>query len=225
MSVELQKLRSELLREALLNGWTRPQDVPAPWNSQIEPSRLERWYKKLYRAEARPTPVSGRLINHFMLGADPEFVFSDGLKRVDARSLNLKAGPAFGADNNGRLCELRPAASRSALAVLASMWLAMRWMVIFHPETLSYNWRAGSYFEGDGLGGHIHFGRKRLKLRDREVGTLDRLAHLQFQAGIFDREEGRMRVRHAQGAPQGQPYGALSDIRQQPHGYEYRTLP
>jgi Phage phiEco32-like COOH.NH2 ligase-type 2 len=225
MSTEFQKLRGELLREALLKGWTKVSDVPAAWTSQLPPGRLDRWYKRLYEAPSGPMPVGARLINHFMLGADPEFVFHNGIQRYDARELALKAGPAFGADNNGRLCELRPAPSRSALSVLASTWLAMRWMAVFHPSVLDYYWRSGAYFEGDGLGGHVHFGRKRLKLREREVYVLDRVAHLQFVAGIFDREEGRLRVRQAHGAPAGQPYGALGDVREQPHGYEYRTLP
>lgn len=225
MSVELQNLRQELMREALLHGWTRPADVPAPWTGQVESSRIERWYRRMYKAETAPLPVQQRLVNHFMLGADPEFIFHDGMRRADARSLQLKAGPAFGADNNGRLCELRPAPSRSALSVLASIWLAMRWMTVFYDATLAFSWRAGSYFEGDGLGGHIHFGRKRLTFRDRELAVLDRVTHLQFVSGIFDRNEGRLRVQRAQGAPAGQPYGALSDMRAQPHGYEYRTLP
>lgn len=225
MSLELQKLRGELLREALLKGWTRATDVPPPWTTQLPQERIERWYRRMYKAPSEPLAVGQRLINHFMLGADPELVFHNGVQRLDAQSFRLKAGPAFGADNNGRLCELRPAPSRSALSVLASLWLAMRWMVVYHPELLKYNWRAGSFFEGDGLGGHVHFGRKRTKLRDREVAVLDRLTHLQFVAGLFDREEGRERVHKAHGAPVGQPYGALGDIRQQPHGYEYRTLP
>jgi hypothetical protein len=225
MSVELQKLRAELLREALLKGWVRPSDIQAPWNQQLPPQRVERWYKALYKAPSAPLPVGQRLVNHFMLGADPEFVFHDGLQRCDARAMGLKAGPAFGADNNGRLCELRPAPSRSCLSVLTSMWLAMRWMVLYAPSTLAYSWRSGGFFDGDGLGGHVHFGRKRERLREREVACLDRLTHLQFVAGIFDKEEGRLRVRQAQGAPVGQPYGALGDIRKQPHGYEYRTLP
>lgn len=225
MSVELQKLRAELLREALLKGWTKAADVEAPWPQQIEPARIARWYKHLYSAPSEPLPVGNRLVNHFMLGADPEFVFHDGSQRIDARNYHLKAGPAFGADNNGRLCELRPQPSRSALSVLASLWLAMRWLAVFQPQVLRAHWRSGGFFEGDGLGGHVHFGRKRTKFRDREVAVLDRLTHLQFVAGIFDREEGRLRVRRAQGAPAGQPYGALGDMRRQPHGYEYRTLP
>lgn len=225
MSVELQRIRGELMREALSKSWTKPQDVQAPWTELVDSQRLERWYRKLYTPNEQPLVGGGRLVNHFMLGADPEFVFHTAEGRVDARGLNLKAGPAFGADNNGRLVELRAHPSRHALEVLASLWLAMRWMPVYHPDTLHYAWRGGSYFENDGLGGHIHFGRKREKLREREVGALDRITHLLFVSNVFDREEGRMRVQRATGAPPGHPYGALGDVRKQPHGFEYRTLP
>jgi hypothetical protein len=97
-------------------------------------------------------------------------------------------------------------------------------MAVYHPDATVYSWRGGAYFANDGLGGHIHFGRKSEKLREREISVLDRLTHLQYVAGIFNREEGRLRVRQSQGAPSGH-YGALGDIRKQPHGYEYRTLP
>lgn len=219
MSVELQKLRQEVLREALLRGWTTPSAVSG-W-PQLPTERIERWFRRMYNAESQPLPVAGRLLNHFSLGADPEFILTDGVNRADARNFTLKAGPAFGADNNGRLVELRPEPSRSALSVLASLWLAMRWMGVFHPEVYSYSWRSGAYAEGDGLGGHIHFGRKRETLREREVANLDRITHLLYVANVFDREEGRRRIAHSQGGE----YGHLSDTRKQPHGYEYRTLP
>lgn len=220
MSVELQKLRGEVLREALLRGWTQPAQV-AGWDS-IPSERLTRWYKKLYNLPPQPLAVGQRLANHFMIGADPEFILTDGSQtRMDARTLNLKAGPAFGADNNGRLIELRPEPNRSALSVLASLWLAMRWMGVFHPDVFNYSWRSGAFALGDGLGGHIHFGRKREALREREVANLDRLTHLLYVSNVFDREEGRMRVHKSQGGK----YGHLGDIRKQPHGYEYRTLP
>jgi hypothetical protein len=220
MSVELQKLRQEVLREALLRGWTTPSAVQG-W-PQLPPERIERWYRRLYEAPTSPLSVGGRLVNHFMIGADPEFVFMDASQsRYDARHVGLKAGPAFGADNNGRLVELRPEPSRSALSVLASLWLAMRWMGVFHPNSFAYNWRSGGYAEGDGLGGHIHFGRKRATLREREVANLDRITHLLYVANVFDREEGRSRINKSQGGT----YGQLGDTRKQPHGYEYRTLP
>jgi hypothetical protein len=176
LSVELQKLRSEVFREALLKGWTTPGAVRG-WDS-LPTDRLERWFRKLYTPAETPLAVGPRLVNHFSIGADPEFILTDGLSRLDAKDLMLKAGPAFGADNNGRLVELRPAPSRSALNVLTSLWLAMRWMLVYHPDVAKFGWRSGAFAEGDGLGGHIHYGRKRSLLREREVANLDRITHL-----------------------------------------------
>lgn len=212
------------MREALGKNWTQASQA-TEWEQHVPKERIEKWFQKLYRAPEFALP-GGRLVNRFALGADPEFVLIDPVThgRFDARGLDLKAGPAAGADNNGRLVELRPAPSRCALEVLASVWVTMRWLGMQHPASLKYAWRAGAYFQNDGLGGHIHFGRKRTKLRDKEVSNLDRITHLLYTAGCFDREEGRMRVRQSQGAPTGH-YGGLSDIRSQTHGYEFRTLP
>ena len=221
MSIELQKLRTELLNDCFQKGWFTSSDVGPEW-SAIPKDRVERWFKRLYTPPEGALVPGPRLINHFTLGADPEFVFvHPNGTRYDARNLGLKAGPAFGADNNSRLVELRPEPSRSALTVLTSIWSELRWLVRYYPQTLEYGWRAGAYFAQDGLGGHIHFGRKRDKLRQQEIAALDRLAHILYTAGVFDREEGRMRFQTAQGGH----YGGLSDVRVQPHGWEYRTLP
>ena len=227
MSIETVKLRNELLLDALANGWFTPKQVQAPYSTLVAPARIARWFERLY-APLEPQLPGARLVNHFSLGADPEFVLLDlsNSKVVNARNFGLKAGLAFGADNNGRLIELRPKPSRSALSVLTSTWLTLQWMVVYHPDTAIYKWRSGAYAGGDGLGGHIHFGRKQLQRRLREVQSLDRLTHLCFTAGIFSREEGRMRYHHARGILQGdKQYGSSGDIRVQPHGYEYRTLP
>lgn len=225
MSVELQKLRDELFRDALLKGWYAPGHVSDSWSQLVPQERLQRWFARLLTAQPTPILPGGRFLNNFMLGADPEFVFvrHDGI-RIDAQQLGLKAGPAFGADNNARLAELRPAPSRTALEVVTSTWLTLRWMAAYTKVTLGYLWRSGAYFDGDGLGGHVHFGRKLKRFRDREVSGLDRLTHLCYVAGLFDLDEGRDRVRHSQGAAHGH-YGAQGDIRVQAHGYEYRTFP
>src|SRR5579859_48829 len=107
MSVEFQKLRAELMQEALQRGWTTPGQVSG-W-PQVSPERLARWFQRLYETPRTPLGVGSRLVNSFMVGADPEFILRDASQnRMDARELSLKAGPAFGADNNGRLIELRP---------------------------------------------------------------------------------------------------------------------
>jgi hypothetical protein len=223
MSVEVKKLKQEFLRECLQKGWV---GVPADqgWMERAGRERMDRWFRGLYELPCELPIPKERFLNHFSLGADPEFIFMTGGIREDARHLNLKAGLAFGADNNGRLVELRPAPSRSALGVLTSIWLTMHWLGAYVPQTPNYIWRAGAYVEADGLGGHIHFGRKQDRLRDRESRALDRIVHLLYTAGCYNRDEGRLRVRQAQGGgPQG--YGRQSDIRLQPHGWEHRTFP
>lgn len=220
MSQEIIQLKRELFREAFQQGWYTPAMVKGEIREAAGSERIQRWYARLYE-ESEPLLPKARFLNNFLVGADPEFMFMTESGRYDARNLGMKAGLAFGADNNGRLVELRPEPARSALSVLSSIWLTMRWMAVYAPKSTQYSWRSGAYCEQDGLGGHIHYGRKREYLRTREVASLDRITHLLFTAGIFDREEGRLRFRQGQGGH----YGGLSDIRKQPHGYEYRSLP
>jgi hypothetical protein len=220
VSVEIKQLKHEFLREALQRGWTTPPTDPG-WMERAGRERMDRWFRKLYELpECLPIPKD-RFLNHFSIGADPEFIFMTGGVREDARRLGLKAGLAFGADNNGRLVELRPEPSRSALSVLTSMWLTMHWLAAYVPQTPNYIWRAGAYAETDGLGGHLHLGRKQDRLRERESRALDRITHLLYTAGCYNRDEGRLRVRQAVGGH----YGHQGDIRPQPHGWEYRTFP
>src|SRR5437899_1282728 len=103
----------------------------------VRPEVLRAWEKGFYK---HPTPVyseTPRLINHFKIGADPEFLFErppqvtrtlEGAtrevraaeNRVTAQSLGMKTGLFMGADQNGRLAELRPKPNKSCLKVLAS---------------------------------------------------------------------------------------------------------
>jgi hypothetical protein len=163
-----------------------------------------------------------RLVNHFMLGADPEFVFSDDRgRRVDAAQMRLRTGLFVGADQNGRLVEIRPRPSRSALSVVASIMVSLRWLPILRPHTLDYSWLAGAWKFNDGLGGHIHFGRKR-PTRAREVVALDAIAEVLYKQGVFPADE--ILARRG-GDAHHQVYGMPSDFRPQVHGYEYRSLP
>src|SRR5437899_6446030 len=97
MSLETVRLKQELFREALTRGWTTPGMVEVPWRDLIPPERLARWYSRLMTPPDKPMVPEARFLNHFMLGADPEFMFlGAGGGRVDARALGLKAGLAFG---------------------------------------------------------------------------------------------------------------------------------
>lgn len=165
----------------------------------------------------------GRRMNHFMLGADPEFMFiGEGGTPVHAAHIGLKAGLAFGADQNDRLVELRAAPSRDAIVVLGSILAELRWLYRYLGERHhAYEWTANAFSHGDGMGGHVHFGRKRPHQED-EVRGLDGLARVMRAVDLFDSAGW---TRRAQGDQFSQLYGQYGDTRPQKHGYEYRTLP
>jgi hypothetical protein len=185
------------------------------------PSRLvDKWLDKMLTL---PEEFSSqrRYVNRFKLGADPEFVFVSQGERRDARQFELQQGLAFGMDNNGRLVEIRPHPSRSAVNVVASVLATMRWLATLYPKTLLYDWVAGAFICGDGLGGHVHFGRKRPN-RDIEVKALDVIEEELLAIKAYPLQE---IARRRQGDGHQQRYGLPSDIRKQIHGYEYRTFP
>lgn len=199
-----------------------------PLGHSIPDFKIEKWLTRLLET---PKAFSSqrRYVNRFMLGADPEFIFTQVMKeevnydaRVDARHLGFQQGLAFGADNNGRLAEIRPWPSRSAVEVVASIWSTMRWMAATRADSLNYKWVTGAYLQDDGLGGHVHFGRKRPH-RDAEIAALDAIALAVEKVGAFPVDElNNRRISTTHG---NQPYGRYGDWRVQRHGYEYRTWP
>lgn len=167
--------------------------------------------------------IHGRRLNNFCIGSDPEFVFvapGSGHK-THAAELGLKPGLAAGCDQNQRLAELRGWPTTSAVEHVAGILSALRWMYRVYPAVRPYYWRAGAFYDNDGIGGHVHFGRKRPN-RPAEVAGLDGVATSFRSVGIFPNAEW---FRRTQGDPHRQIYGRLGDIRPQLHGYEYRTLP
>lgn len=219
---EFVEVRHEFYRRCATEGWSHLSEVSGQW--PVPPAR---WLGRFYRPASFEYTRQRRLVNHFAVGADPEFVFllpGGSGAFAAATKLGLKAGQAFGADNNGRLVELRPAPSRFALGTLASMWSTLKWLSLLVPASNAYAWRAGAFINDDGLGGHIHFGRKRGGLQPREIAALDTLSFYLFQSGIWDAAEGKLRIRAAKGGG-NHGYGRLGDKRDQPYGYEYRTMP
>ena len=175
------------------------------------------------RSPALFTPT-GRRINHFCVGSDPEFAFRDPRTgdRLQAINAGLKVGLAAGCDQNERLVELRPWPSQSVVEHVAGILTALRWLFRVYGHSLrGLEWRAGAFYAGDGMGGHVHFGRKR-PTRPQEVEALDGLARVLRRTGIFPVAEWNRRM---QGDAIGQHYGQPGDFRIQTHGYEYRSLP
>ena len=224
----------------------------------VAPSALhsERWLRKFYQVlPLAGVPEVTRLVNAFKVGADPEFVFADMDRgtRSDAELFGLKTGIAFGADMNGRLVELRPQASRFALDTLASVLEELRWLTVYKRDTLAFAWRAGAFLYKDGIGGHVHLGRKKGLKAVREWSSYFNSRHGRH-ALRGDREEdvtvkpqqpeelrrmdlifysltevgvynkSQVAARQA-GDQHGQQYGLFGDVRMQAHGYEYRAYP
>ena len=168
--------------------------------------------------------ATGMHLNHFCVGSDPEFCFRDNDgNRIEAASCGLRVGLAAGADQNERLVELRPWPSPSVVEHVAGILTELRWLYrVYNAQAGAFLWRAGAYFAGDGMGGHVHFGRKR-PTRTEEVAALDGLARVLKTSGLFPVREWDRRMRGDQF--HNAPYGLPGDFRIQKHGYEYRSLP
>jgi hypothetical protein len=231
--VIFQPRKAALYQLAIEHGIGSSAELNAylPLGSSVPQPRLEGWLNWLFRP---PKAFSNRrrYINRFRLGADPEFIFASAIydaldgrlldfSRADAGALGLAQGPAFGADNNGRLAEVRPYPSRSAVEVVASILCTLRWLALQMRSTLQYDWLAGAYLADDGIGGHVHFGRKR-PTRKEEVAALDAVEEGLLYLGVYPKDQV---LRRRLGDARRQIYGALGDYRLQQHGYEYRTFP
>lgn len=215
---EYKEIKARLLQDAVKYGTTEVKSDPLG----VTVEKAQGWLDGMYCLKPiLSTPMQPRLVNRFPIGADPEFAFllesSGELASIAATEMGFKTGLAFGADVNGRLAELRPKPNRFGLRVVASMLATMRWLAYLNPETTYLIWKAGAYSQRDGLGGHIHFGRKRAS-RGREINALDKLTRTLYLANVFSKAEGDRRRNDTD-------YGRLGDYRLQAHGYEYRVLP
>jgi hypothetical protein len=185
------------------------------------PERLVKRWEDLWMNPIPLTciPANPRLMNHYALGADPEFSLISKGTYYKATDFGLSAGRAFGADNNGRLVELRPMPSKFALDVVASLLAELQWAARLTNGLAALDWISVPYDQQDGLGGHVHFARKRCEEdRDADVMGLNNIFALLIRAGVFNQKLCELRLNRAH-------YGKYGDVRVQNHGYEYRTFP
>jgi hypothetical protein len=196
-------------------------------DSVAAPSELlAKWEQKFFQLPMDSYPTEPRLINRFCVGADPEFILE--MPQIDAagnrvrgryrhaQTCGLDTLTAFGSDMSGRQAELRAYPSRFILDVIASLVDTVRWMNEAYGLD-KIDWIAPAKYGDDGVGGHIHIGRKR---PDTPVciQSLDAVTQLLLAANVLD-SKGQAARREAT------YYGRFGDWRPQVHGYEYRTMP
>ncbi len=160
----------------------------------------------------------------FKLGADPEFGFvrSNGEDIASASDVidYAEDESQFGVDGGGEVAEIRPTPPENPTEVIGNIRRAMQKGSQTSPNSLRYQWKAGSMAGGCPTGGHIHFGTKNLQNRRVNVHMLVNMLDIYLaQTAILleDPEEARGRRIDSE-------YGHLGDYRDQPWGFEYRCL-
>jgi hypothetical protein len=183
---------------------------------------ISKWNKRFFQSPIDTYPKEPRLINRFCVGADPEFIFQSPKTVVSnaaylhAEGLGFTTMDAFGCDMSGRQAELRAFPSRFVLEVVASLMDTVRWMNE-SKKLDNIDWIAPAKYQDDGVGGHVHIGRKRPDI-NISIPSLDVVTSLLCDAGVLDKAGQKNRVLRT-------AYGKLGDWRPQAHGYEYRTMP
>lgn len=226
--MEFKDEKRRLYRHLIVHGAKQSEfrDVAAKEHVAAPDELISKWENRFYDNPIETFPTEPRLINRFCVGADPEFVFESTVqnalervtskKYIHAENLGLNTTDAFGCDMSGRQAELRAYPSRFVLEVVSSLVDTLRWM----NEVCcldKYNWMAPAKYNDDGIGGHIHIGRRR---PDAPVciESLDAVTRLLLDAGVMDAEGQKNRAAIT-------AYGRYGDWRPQSHGYEYRTMP
>lgn len=155
-------------------------------------------------------------IKEFSMGADPEFVFVKNEEIHSASEFTSNGtGGEFGTDGCATIFEVRPEPAYNPLQLVHNLHNVLFRKAQETSNYQNYLWQAGSFPLGKSLGGHIHFGMPKGQLDLRTTcGVLSDLAG-SILCLIEDKKEGRLR--------HGGSYGGRLDMREQPHGFEWRT--
>ena len=217
--MQFSEIKAGFMKSVVTHGFTSLQEVPEEYKTGVPPHVLERWMSDKNHAVPARIPNKPRLVNGFAMGADPELSFMLNGVHKSALDFGLQTGLAFGIDMNGRLAELRPKPSRFCLDIVASVLAELRWMAMFHPQTLQFQWVAKAFNGQDGIGGHVHLARKRcVNGMNEEIRGLSHLYSLLTYSNVFDKANNDTRQVKTK-------YGKAGDYRFQRHGYEYRGFP
>lgn len=218
--MEFAEIKYTFFKSLVEHGCSNVAELPKGMMDGVPPTLIDKWVEQFKSAPPITCiPQFPRLVNRYTIGADPEFSLADCGKLFPAQKIGLQTGLAFGMDMNGRLAELRPAPSRFVLDVVASMLAELRWMALYLPNALKFQWWSSPFDGQDGVGGHVHIARQRNEFDRRK--DIDGLAHAyswMTKIGVFNKELNLSRTGHTK-------YGAANDIRMQKYGYEYRAFP
>lgn len=218
--------RDILKYEFINNCATTVDSIEQRGRRLIDTRRAKVWLKARAKAVVKPVfnGEAGRYVNHFTLGADPEFIFVTSTGRTcNAADSGLGMGTFVGCDANNRLAEIRPAPNRSSLAVTASILTELRAFGAMSNKWPIWKaqWLAFPYVN-EGIGGHIQFGRLQKTARGKiDTPALDSLTKWLEQHGIFNAAATDWRKNDRNRGT----YGQYGDLRLQSFGYEYRTMP
>lgn len=165
-----------------------------------------------------------------MLGADPELLLVGAHGAVVSSSeqvadANLKA--QFGKDGGGTLAELRPRPCEQPLDLVRNLRTAM---CAAPAKVRRLRWVAGSHALGMPIGGHIHFGHPKLRLQrgalhsyQARINAAVRCLDVYLAPAVLLVEDRRQAAWRRHPNNNSHPYGGLGDMREQPHGFEYRV--
>jgi hypothetical protein len=164
--------------------------------------------------------MSDKLLNTFLLGADPEVVVLDPPTLVNGqKSIKNALSDAhfFGWDHNGFVLEPHPAPCFSARGLMANMKKSLD--VISH-RLPSYRLRAGAHYSDPDtrsvtLGGHVHLDIP--ILTRNQIDAMDVLTESLEHLDILPKNECLTRFRAG-------TYGRKSDIRAERGRVEYRSM-
>ena len=149
----------------------------------------------------------------FLIGCDPEFRFRDrDASKLLIMNRNRGLKERFGLDGHPSTAEIRPAPQIEPRVLTEEIHRLLQAGVKQFPQTQHEYWLSGSCPDNEPIGGHIHYG---VPMKDYYGDILDRL--LAIPILLLENPK--------QAAYRRQRYGKLSDIRIQPYGIEYRTLP
>jgi len=152
------------------------------------------------------------------IGTDPELEIYDEFGFINANTiLTSRTDVPVGTDGNSNIAEIRPKEGKTALELADNIGDLIKKLKFKCDEKFgrdtNYIIRAGNG-KRMSLGGHIHFGILK-KQRQEAVDALDFLS--MAISTIYTRKYFKIRTNSS--------YGKLGDVRDQPWGFEYRTLP